>query len=194
VNVAARPVAAVDLGATSGRVMLGRASKDELSLRSVERFPNAPVTAPDGHLHWDYTGLARHVELGLTKALAEEPSLRSIGIDSWAADYGLVDAAGQLLGEPFHYRDPRTIAGTERVHSIVPFADLYHRNGLQYLPLTTVYQFAAETRLDEAEHALLIPDLLGFQLTGSRVAERTNASTPQRPGCSTSPPADGMTS
>src|SRR5690606_16878886 len=93
-------------------------------------------------------------------------------------DYGLL-RGGRLLGEPFHYRDDRNQAGVERVHAIVPFDELYRRNGLQFLPFNTLYQLAAEPGgwLDLADSLLLIPDLIAFQLTGAKVAERTNAST-----------------
>nr|BFF09986.1 rhamnulokinase family protein [Microbacterium flavescens] len=168
-------VAAVDLGATSGRVMLGYVDDGMLRLEAVARFPNGPVPGPDG-LHWDFTRLYAHILDGLRDAVAREPGLASVGIDSWAVDYGLVHS-GELVGEPFHYRDERTQQGVERVHAIEPFADLYRRNGLQFLPFNTLYQYATESGLTDAEAALLIPDLVAFLLTGARVAERTNAST-----------------
>jgi rhamnulokinase len=168
-------VAAVDLGATSGRVMIGRISEGMLQLEAVSRFPNGPVAGPDG-LHWDFSALYRHILDGLRDAVAREPGLASVGIDSWAVDYGLV-SGGQLVAEPFHYRDDRTARGVELVHEATPFAELYRRNGLQFLPFNTVYQYATETGLDEVDVALLIPDLVAFLLTGATAAERTNAST-----------------
>lgn len=168
-------VAAVDLGATSGRVMIGRVSDGMLQLEAVSRFPNGPVAGPGG-LHWDFSALYRHIVEGLRTAVEREPGLASVGIDSWAVDYGLVEG-GELLGEPFHYRDERTLRGVEQVHAIVPFAELYRRNGLQFLPFNTLYQYVTERGLDDAEAALLIPDLVAHLLTGSRTAERTNAST-----------------
>ncbi|MGN6221740.1 MAG: rhamnulokinase [Microbacterium sp.] len=169
-------VAAVDLGATSGRVMLGYVGDGVLRLEQVSRFPNGPVEGPEGSLHWDFTTLYRHIVEGLAEALRREPGIASIGIDSWAVDYGLVHG-DEVLGEPFHYRDERTARGVDAVHAKVPFTDLYRRNGLQFLPFNTLYQYAAEQRLDDAEASLLIPDLVAFLLTGARVAERTNAST-----------------
>ncbi|GAA1924452.1 rhamnulokinase family protein [Microbacterium aoyamense] len=169
-------VAAVDLGATSGRVMLGYVDGGMLRLEPVARFPNGPVPGPDGGLHWDFTTLYRHILAGLAEAVKREPQVASVGIDSWAVDYGLVSGA-ELLGEPFHYRDDRTARGVDRVHASVPFAELYRRNGLQFLPFNTLYQYATERRLTDADAALLIPDLVAFLLTGTRVAERTNAST-----------------
>ena len=168
-------VAAVDLGATSGRVMLGYVDDGMLRLEQVARFPNGPVPGPDG-LHWDFSALYRHIVDGLAEAFRREPGIASIGIDSWAVDYGLVHG-GELLAEPFHYRDERTARGVEAVHAETPFAELYRRNGLQFLPFNTLYQYAVEERLSDADVSLLIPDLVAFLLTGVRVAERTNAST-----------------
>ncbi|TKJ95865.1 rhamnulokinase [Plantibacter flavus] len=171
-------VAAVDLGATSGRVMLGHVGPGELRLVPVARFPNTPVRTPDG-LHWNILELYRSVVAGLTGAAKQEPHLASIGIDSWAVDYGLL-RQGRLLGAPFHYRDERTSAGVEAVHASVPFAELYRSNGLQFLPFNTVYQLATERdagMLDIADTALLVPDLIAHWLTGARFAEATNAST-----------------
>ena len=171
-------VAAVDLGATSGRVMLGHVGPGELRLVPVARFPNTPVRTPDG-LHWNILELYRSIVAGLSGAAKQEPHLASIGIDSWAVDYGLL-RQGRLLGAPFHYRDERTAAGVEAVHGTVPFADLYRVNGLQFLPFNTVYQLATERdagMLDVADTALLVPDLIAHWLTGARVAEATNAST-----------------
>lgn len=168
-------VAAVDLGATSGRVMLGYVGDGMLRLEAVSRFPNGPVAGPDG-LHWDFTALYRHVVDGLREAIAREPELASVGIDSWAVDYGLV-VGGEPSGEPFHYRDDRTARGVELVHARVPFDELYRRNGLQFLPFNTLYQYVTERGLADADVALLVPDLVAFLLTGAQVAERTNAST-----------------
>lgn len=169
-------VAAVDLGATSGRVMLGYVGDGMLRLEAVTRFPNGPVAGPDGALHWDFTALYRHIVEGLAEAVRREPGIASVGIDSWAVDYGLVHG-DELLGEPFHYRDDRTARGVEAVHARVPFEELYRRNGLQFLPFNTLYQYAVEQRLADAGASLLIPDLVAFLLTGAQVAERTNAST-----------------
>ncbi|MFB2580021.1 rhamnulokinase family protein [Herbiconiux sp. P15] len=171
-------VAAVDLGATSGRVMLGYVGPDELRLVPVARFPNTPVRTVDG-LHWNILELYRSITAGLTSAVREEPGLRSIGIDSWAVDYALL-AGDRMLGTPFHYRDERTARGVDLVHAEAGFDELYRRNGLQFLPFNSLYQLAAERDggwLDRADTMLLIPDLIAFWLTGARRAERTNAST-----------------
>ncbi len=181
-------VAAVDLGATSGRVILGRVDgrgAGELEIRQVARFANDPVRLASG-LHWNATGLYRSVTTGLAQAVREEPAVASIGIDSWAVDYALL-RGDRMLGEPFNYRDERTAGGVASVHAIAPFDELYRRNGLQFLTFNTLYQLAAEQQdpsdgagrgwLDLADTMLLVPDLIAFQLTGQRVAERTNAST-----------------
>jgi rhamnulokinase len=176
--VTAGLVAAVDLGASSGRVMVGRVAPNELELREVHRFPNEPVRLPDG-LHWDILRLYREVLGGLREA-ARADGLASVGIDSWGVDYGLVDEAGSLLGDPYHYRDGRASAAVGAVHAVIPPAELYARTGLQFLPFNTVYQLAASrgtSALAAASSMLLIPDLIGFWLSGTRVSEVTNAST-----------------
>jgi rhamnulokinase len=177
--VTGRLVAAVDLGASSGRVMVGRVAPNELELTEVHRFPNDPVRLPDG-LHWDILRLYREVLVGLREATRAAGGLVSIGLDSWGVDYGLLDEAGTLLGDPYHYRDDRTAAAVDAVHQIIQPAALYARTGLQFLPFNTIYQLAAAqgTSLNEvARTMLLIPDLLGYWLSGVRVAEVTNAST-----------------
>jgi rhamnulokinase len=177
--VTGRLVAAVDLGASSGRVMIGRVAPNELELTEVHRFSNDPVLLPDG-LHWDILRLYREVLAGLREATRAADGLVSIGLDSWAIDYGLLDEAGSLLGDPYHYRDARNAAGVAAVHEVVEPADLYARTGLQFLPFNTIYQLAAArgtSALAAARTMLLIPDLLGYWLSGVRVAEVTNAST-----------------
>ena len=174
---AATPVAAVDLGATSGRVILGHVSSTELRLTPVARFVNQPVRTSDG-LHWDLLHLYGSVLAGLASAVRDEPEVASVAVDSWAVDYGLL-RGGRLLGVPYHYRDERTALGVQRVHQAISPEELYARNGLQFLPFNTLYQWEVErdSLLDLAEHALLVPDLIGYWLGGSVVAERTNAST-----------------
>ncbi len=164
-------VAAVDLGASSGRVVLGRVGPETLSLETVARFPNGPVQRTDG-LHWDLRALLDHSLAGLRAA----GPVDSIAVDAWAVDYGLL-RAGELLDLPWCYRDGRTAAGVEAVHARVDPADLYRRTGLQFLPFNTIYQLAAEQRLADADQLLLVPDLVTYWLTGRAVCERTNAST-----------------
>ncbi|MEO6116970.1 MAG: rhamnulokinase family protein [Pseudolysinimonas sp.] len=171
-------VAAVDLGATSGRVILGYVGQGELRLTDVARFSNAPVRTLDG-LHWSVLELYRDVVEGLAAAVRQEPHLSSIGIDSWAVDYALI-RDGRMLGTPYAYRDERTVPAVEAVHAIVSPAELYAINGLQHLPFNTLFQLTKDRMagtLELADSFLLLPDLLGYWLTGRSVAERTNAST-----------------
>jgi sugar (pentulose or hexulose) kinase len=171
-----RLFAAVDLGASSGRVMTARIGSGSLELTETHRFPNRPVRA-NGTLHWDVLDLYRNVLDGLRRAAASQP-LTSVGIDSWAVDYGLLDGKGALLGNPVHYRDARTSGVMERVRAETGDDFLYQVSGLQFLPFNTVFQLVAEgADLDRASTLLLIPDLLAFWLTGEVGAERTNAST-----------------
>ena len=144
-------------------------------MTEVHRFRNGPVRLPDG-LYWDVLGLYTDVLTGLRAAVRDHGALTGLAIDSWAVDYGLLDARGALLGNPRHYRDPRTDAVIDDVHRKLDPARLYATTGLQFLPFNTLYQLAAEAALVD-RRALLIPDLLGYWLTGSQVAEETNAST-----------------
>ena len=167
-------VAGVDLGASGGRVLAARVSPDGVSLHEVSRFPNEPVLA-GGTLHWDILRLYSSAASGLRSAAASF-SLASAGIDSWGVDYGLLDSSGALVGNPAHYRDARTSG----VSVPVPAASLYAVTGIQHLPFNTIYQLAASLGtplLSAASTLLLIPDLLGYWLTGAVGAEVTNAST-----------------
>ncbi|MGW0414773.1 FGGY family carbohydrate kinase, partial [Streptomyces collinus] len=172
-----RAYAAVDLGASSGRVMVGRVGPGTLELSEAHRFPNRPVRVPEG-LRWDVLGLYAGVLDGLRAA----GQVDSVGIDSWAVDHGLLDADGALLGNPVHYRDPRTHGVAEKVWASVPAAELYAATGLQYAPFNTLYQLTAARATAQFAHArrlLLIPDLLTYWLTGEQGTELTNASTTQ---------------
>ncbi len=168
-------VAAIDLGASSGRVVVGRVGPDVLSVETVARFPNGPVAKPDG-LHWDLPALFRHSLAGLRSLTGSSTGLASIGVDSWAVDYGLLRGT-ELVDLPWCYRDDRTAVGVASVHARIAPEDLYRRTGLQFLPFNTIYQLAAEPRLPEADQLLLVPDLVTWWLTGETVCERTNAST-----------------
>ena len=167
-------VAAVDLGASGGRVIAARVSPASLELHEVSRFANEPVAAA-GTLYWDILRLHGAVLAGLRRGCAQFP-IASAGIDSWGCDYGLLDASGTLIGNPVHYRDGRT----DGVQLAVPAADLYAATGIQHLPFNTIYQLAAAAgtpALASASTLLMIPDLLAYWLTGSAGAEVTNAST-----------------
>jgi len=172
-------VVAVDLGASNGRVIVGHVGRDRLDLEDVHRFPNDPVRLPDG-LRWDALRLFHEIVEGLRRAGRTAPDLASVGIDSWAIDYGLLDASGALLYQPYHYRDGGAASAIAAVHARVSREELYARTGLQFLPFNTLYQLAAARELEAfgaARTVLLMPDLFGYWLTGIRAAERTNAST-----------------
>jgi rhamnulokinase len=171
-------VAAVDLGASSGRVMAGRVGPGELGLRELHRFGNVPVRLL-GTLHWDILSLLAGVLAGLR---ATGGGIASLGIDAWGVDYGLLDADGALLGNPVHYRDSRTQGVTGRLLSRVPAVDLYAVTGIQQLPINTSCQLTAAAgtaQLAAARTLLMIPDLLAYWLTGVAGAEVTCASTTQ---------------
>jgi rhamnulokinase len=174
-------VAAVDLGASSGRVALGVVGPERLEIREVHRFANTHLERDSG-LHWDYDRIEAEVIAGLRAATSAVPAehVASVGIDAWAVDYALVDGAGQILEPPFHYRDTRSAVGISRVAAVVSREALYERTGLQFLPFTTIYQLAAardSAAMASAERLLLIPDLVSYRLTGVARTELTNAST-----------------
>ncbi len=181
----ARPprYAAVDLGASSGRVLVGHLEHGRLHVAEGSRFTNVPVRVPSGRtstLHWDVLRLWRGVLDGLRVAGRDHGSVASIGVDAWAVDYGLLDADGALLGNPVHYRDARTAGLPARLFAHLPAAEHYARTGAQVQPFNTVFQLGAASGsagLATARRLLMIPDLLGYWLTGAQVAELTNAST-----------------
>ena len=160
--------------------MTGRVGPGLLEPREVHRFPNIPVRA-GGTLHWDILRIYQEILNGLQVA-AHDHDLASLGVDSWGVDYGLLDSGGALLGNPVHYRDARTDGVVERVLAAVPAAELYQATGIQQMPINTLCQLVAAAgtpQLAAAGTLLLIPDLLGYWLTGSAGAEITNASTTQ---------------
>jgi rhamnulokinase len=179
---------AVDLGASSGRVIAGRLERGRLRTEELSRFANGPVAVPTPtgeRLHWDVLSLWAGITAGLraagaTGAAGAAGPVASIGIDSWAVDHGLLDPDGALLGNPVHYRDARTAGWPERLTAALPAPEHYATTGTQVQPFNTVYQLAAaagDAQLAAAERLLMIPDLLGFWLTGRHVTELTNAST-----------------
>jgi len=173
---------AVDLGAESGRVIVGTLRDGRVDLEEAYRFANSPVRTPDG-LHWDILRLYSEILHGLrTAAHRAAGIIAGVGIDSWAVDYGLLDASGRLLGNPYHYRDTRTDGIAAEAAGRVPASEQYAQTGIAQLPFNTLYQLLAQARagdraLEVAQTLLLIPDLLHYWLTGLRATERTNAST-----------------
>ena len=175
---------AIDLGASSGRVMLGRWANRRFDLRELHRFPNGPVSVM-GRQHWDVLRLWQEIKEGVARyARQHDAPPAGIGIDTWAVDFALLDGAGEMLGNPYHYRDRRTEGMPEQVDGLVPRRRLYEQTGIQRLPINTLYQLvsmrqAGDPRLDAAEIFLLIPDLFHYWMTGRIVAEYTNATTTQ---------------
>src|SRR5215218_1005649 len=174
---------ALDLGAESGRGLVGKFDGDRLVLEEVHRFPNGPVRVFDT-LHWDLPRLYDEIKVALRKAAAANPGLDGVGVDTWGVDFGLVGRGDVLLGNPVHYRDARTEGMLEAAFRRVPRQRLYAITGLQFLPFNTVYQLLAMTLgesplLEVAETLLMMPDLFAWLLTGRRVGERTDASTTQ---------------
>lgn len=175
---------AIDLGASSGRVMVGRIDGQTFVLEELHRFPNNPLEE-QGHLHWDMQRLWSDIQTGMARYADQcaEP-LAGIGIDSWAVDYALLGADGQLLGKPYAYRDRRTNGVPEWVDQQIAPERLYALTGIQRLPINTLYQLASmryhhDPQLDAAETLLMIPDLFHYWMTGRKVAEYTNATTTQ---------------
>ena len=167
--------AAADLGASGGRVVRGVVDDERIVLETVHRFDNG-VAETDGHLRWDLTRLYEQVLVGFDRV----PEAVSIGIDTWGVDYGLLDAAGELLAQPVAYRDDRTAKVMDEVNDAIAPEELYAITGIQHLPFNTIYQLAVERHgplWDRARHVVLLPDLIAYWLTGELRAEVTNAST-----------------
>ncbi|SDT15622.1 rhamnulokinase [Microlunatus soli] len=169
---------AVDIGASGGRVIAGWIDDGTIHTDVVHRFGNGPSETADG-LRWDIRGLYAEVITGLGRLAECYPRVISIGIDTWAVDYGLLDAAGELIEDPHCYRDPRTEAAVDTVHDRIDPAALYAITGLQFLPFNTIYQLVAEQSCPAWERAatiLMLPDLLAYWLTGEQGTDVTNAS------------------
>ncbi len=172
---------AFDLGAESGRAFLGSLQNGKLDIKEIHRFANEPVEY-GGTMHWD----APRIWLELRRALAtvEAPRLAGIGVDAWGVDYALLGQRGELLQNPFHYRDPRNVTAFEEVQRLVPRAEIYSATGIQLMPINTLYQLYAAQRdtpniLAAAEKLIMVPDLFHYWMTGNAVCEYTDASTTQ---------------
>jgi len=175
---------AADLGASNGRVLLGRWDGARFGLEVLHRFENGPTNVL-GRLYWDVLALWREVKTGMTRYAAANPEpLAGIGIDTWGVDYGLLDAAGRLLGNPVHYRDSRTQGMVDHLFTRIPKAEVFDLTGIQFLELNTLFQLYSmrvqgDPQLDAARRLLLMPDLFHYWLSGEQVAEYTIASTTQ---------------
>ena len=172
---------AIDLGAESGRAVVGSFEGKQLSLCEVHRFRNGPVRVA-GHLHWDVLRLLEETQNGLALAAQQFGHIASLGIDTWGVDFGLLDKTGALIGAPYHYRDHRTDGMMDQVFERVPRAEIFQATGIQFMQLNTLYQLYAMTgspALDIAETLLMMPDLLNYWLTGEKLSEFTIATTTQ---------------
>jgi rhamnulokinase len=179
--MARQTVLAVDLGAESGRVMAVHFDGRRFAYEELHRFPN-PVTNLRGTLHWDVLHLWRNIQQGIEAGKAYQP--RSIGVDTWAIDFALLDAHGGLLANPVMYRDSRTDGMMDAAFRCVPRREIFTQTGIQFMPINTLYQMLSlvESRsplLDAAHTFLTIPDLLNYWLTGVKACEFTNATTTQ---------------
>ncbi len=169
---------AVDIGASSGRHIVGWKENGEVKTQEVYRFPNG-VTEHDGHLTWDIGALEGHVKVGIDEALKQYPVIESLSIDTWGVDYVLMDGSKPIL-PCYAYRDGRTETVIPKVHEKIPFAELYRRTGIQFQPFNTIYQLYADKlagRLDNACGFLMIPEYLLYKLCGVKSHEYTNATT-----------------
>ena len=175
-------LAAVDVGAESGRVIVGALDGERLSFEEVHRFPNAPVRL-GRTLHWDVLRLWSDIEAGLRRAGADG-DVASLAVDTWGVDFGLLDERGRLIANPVHYRDRRTAGVPERVFEVVPRAEVYETTGIQVMPINTLCQLASmsldgDPVLRHSGRLLLMPDLFTCWLSGAEIAEYTNATTTQ---------------
>jgi rhamnulokinase len=180
---ATRKILAFDLGAESGRGVLGLFDGSHLELQDVHRFPNTAAATLDT-LHWDVLSLYNEMLAGLRKAASQYGGVDSVGVDTWGVDFALLARGGTLLGNPRHYRDPHTEAAMNLAFQKVPQAELFARTGIQFMRFNSLFQLLALQRdrsplLDVAESLLFIPDLFHYWFSGVKVNEYTDASTSQ---------------
>ncbi|MDY5441403.1 MAG: FGGY family carbohydrate kinase [Candidatus Enteromonas sp.] len=174
----ARTVLAIDLGASSGRAILGQQVGEETTLQEVYRFPNGYIEV-DGHLYWDVDSLFAHILAGIKKALEVCPSIESMSIDTWGVDYVLLQGDKPVL-PVYCYRDSRTQEAIEAVHRLIPFEKLYAITGISFQTFNTIYQLYADKmagRLEGVTDCLMLPEYFMYRLTGKKVKEHTNAGT-----------------
>lgn len=181
-------VLAFDLGASSGRALIGKlvqsqGGQRELQVTEIHRFPNHAIQV-GSHLHWDILRLLHEMKFAIRKSFQEGYRPETFGVDTWGVDFGLLDANGELLGNPYHYRDSQTEGLIEEIDGMIGKDALFHQGGLQFMPFNTIYQLYAmrkknSPKLDAAHTLLLTPDLLVYFLTGRKVCEFTMATTTQ---------------
>lgn len=175
-----KKVLAIDLGASSGRGIIGKFENGRITLSEIHRFSNDPLKIGN-NFYWDTLRLLHEIKTAILKA-STEGGIDTLGIDTWGVDYGYIDKTGALLSVPYHYRDERTLPEMERVYSKVPYAELYGVTGIESMSFNTVFQISADLNnrpwiVENAEKLLLTPDLLGYFLTGKAVCEYTIGST-----------------
>lgn len=169
---------AIDIGASSGRHIVGWRDGSKMHTEEVYRFPNG-VHEEGGHLVWDLAALVLHVKRGIGRAFEKYPAIESLAIDTWGVDYVLMEGERECL-PCYAYRDERTGGAINLVHGSVPFETLYERTGIQFQPFNTLYQLTDDLmrgRLDKVTDFLMIPEYLTYKLTGVKVHEYTNATT-----------------
>ncbi|WP_113673984.1 rhamnulokinase [Vallitalea guaymasensis] len=174
---------AFDFGASSGRGIIGELKDNKIILKEVHRFENEPVKLRN-HLQWDFLRLVYEIKKCLIKCKNDGEDIKSIGIDTWGVDYGLIDGDGELITSPFHYRDSRTDNMTNKCFEFISKEELIRLSGIDCNQYNTIYQLLAETetassRLEDAQTMLLMPDLFNYILTGVKKAEYTIATTTQ---------------
>jgi rhamnulokinase len=168
---------AIDIGASGGKASVGEFSRDSISITEVRRFPNS-MTEIHGRRHWDILKLYDEV----VRCIATVPDAHSVGIDAWGVDYGYIGRDGDVMGLPFAYRDSRTEHSIPVVHDRISREELYSITGIQFLPFNTLYQLMDDLMsrpwiVDNSKRLLMMPELLGYLLTGREFAEYSNAST-----------------
>lgn len=175
---------AFDLGAESGRAVVGRFDGERLSLEEMHRFANGPTRIHDS-LYWNALNLFAEMKHGLAKTVNERGlEVTAVGVDTWGVDFGLLDRAGQLIGQPYHYRDSRTNGMVEKAFEIVPRRDIFEQTGLQFMQLNSLFQLLALVQqksptLEISDSLLFMPDLFNYWFTGQKANEYTIASTSQ---------------
>ena len=174
---------AFDLGATSGRSILGTIEHGRLQMKELTRFPNQ-ILQIGNHFHWNIYSLFEHLKAGLIAAKKEGVEITSIGIDTWGVDFALIAEDGSILGAPYAYRDPHTVGAPEKYFEIVPREKVYDLTGIQVMNFNSLYQLFALSQADNSllkatKEILFMPDALAYMLTGNKVVEYTIASTSQ---------------
>ena len=169
-------VIAVDIGATSGRVMTVTCANSKISYLENHRFPNSLIEK-EGRLFWDFEALINHIIKGIHIALKADDEIQALSIDTWAVDFGLLDREGNLLSLPLAYRDTHSFETQKELLNQFSFEKLYSITGIQNLHFNTIYQLYRYPLVKEADKILMIPDLIAYRLTGKMRLERTNLST-----------------